>query len=127
MQSLFEWEFRDGDAETILHRDLSLFAEKVSNHDFARLLLEGVKTHLPEIRKTIEQYAPEWPINQINPVDRVILYIAIFEMLYANEPDVPPAVVINEAVEIAKEFGGDKSGSFVNGVLSSILKSQVLQ
>ena len=79
--------------------------------------------HKEEIDKLIEKYAPQWPINKINLVDRNILRLGIYELLYGDSQEVPHKVAINEAIELAKEFSGETSGRFVNGVLGSIYKN----
>lgn len=89
--------------------------------DFDRERFFGVVDNLEEIRNLIKIYAPEWPIERIASHDRAILYLSIYELLHS---DVPAPVVINEAVELAKDFGGNKSTQFINGVLSSINKSK---
>jgi N utilization substance protein B len=81
----------------------------------------GMIKHLSDLQKSLTEYAPEWPLDKIAPHDRAVLYLGMFELLHT---DVPPAVVINEAVELAKEFGGDKSSKFINGVLSSVNKAK---
>jgi len=123
MQSIFEWEFRE-DSKNLLKclernmQDSKLIAE---GKDFAIHLATDIREHLDQIKEDIKEYAPDWPISQIAPVDRVTLYLGIYELKYENKEDVPPIVAINEAIEIAKEFGGMNSGKFINGVLSSIL------
>jgi N utilization substance protein B len=77
---------------------------------------------LPEIDKIIEKVAPQWPIDQIAMVDRAVLRLGIYELLFGNREEVPPKVAINEAIELAKTFGGDTSGKFVNGVLGTIYR-----
>jgi N utilization substance protein B len=77
---------------------------------------------LPEIDKIIEKAAPEWPITQIAIIDRNVLRIGLYELLYANKEEVPPKVAINEAIELAKTFSGSTSGKFVNGVLGTVFK-----
>lgn len=89
--------------------------------DFARSLLALTLSSRESAVKTIEFHAPEWPFAMIAPLDRSILLVGVTEMLY-NNSDVPPIVAINEAIEIAKEYGGETSGKFVNGVLSSVLE-----
>ncbi len=123
MQTLFAHEFREnesaGKPRDILERLLAEHEKKVEDTQFAFELLEGVLKHLPDIRKVISEKAPEWPIEKISPIDRAVLEIGIFEMLYSK--DVPPVVAINEAIELAKAYGGDNASKFVNGVLSSAL------
>lgn len=124
MQTIFSVEFRQNDtppAET-LQAILQEFAPKVQEMEFATALLEGVFAKKEEIIKLIEHYAPEWPINKIAPIDRAVLEIGVYELLYSK--DVPPVVAINEAVEIAKEYGDNSSPKFINGVLSNIMKDK---
>jgi N utilization substance protein B len=126
MQALFEWEFRAPESPdapmNMLEDILENHKDRVSNIDFAREELKNILENLSSIREMVIKYAPEWPLEQIAPVDRAVLYIGIYELLYADEEDIPPVVAINEAIEIAKEFGGDNSGKFINGVLSSVYK-----
>ncbi len=123
MQSLFEWDFRGqptAGLPAIVDHNLAEFGPGLKKNQFAKELVDGVIDHLPEIDELIVKYAPEWPLNQITIVDRNILRIGIFEMkLYGQTP---PKVAINEAIELAKGFGGPSSGKFVNGVLGSIFK-----
>ena len=85
-------------------------------------LITGVEKHLTEIDKIIEKAAPEWPIAQIPIIDRNVLRIGLFELLYSDKEEVPPKVAINEAIELAKTFSGQTSGKFVNGVLGTVYK-----
>lgn len=120
MQTLFAVEFnKNNDPKETLGKILDEFAPKLSETDFAYETLEGVLKHREEILKTIETYAPEWPVDKIARVDRVILEIGIYEIMFSK--DVPPVVAINEAVEIAKHYGDKNSPKFVNGVLSSVM------
>lgn len=91
--------------------------------DFDRQRFEGVIMRVEELRQIIAKHAPDWPVHRIASLDRAVLYLSIFELLHT---DVPAPVVINEAVELAKEFGGQSSGKFINGVLSSVLKEKEL-
>lgn len=126
LQTLFAYEFHGSassprDPESLLEYVAREFEGKISDLSFAYELLNGVLRHLDEIRGFITQYAPEWPVSKIAPVDRAILEIGIFEMIYSK--DVPPVVAIDEAIELAKTFGNENSKKFVNGVLNAILKS----
>lgn len=121
LQSLFEWDFKDGiiNIDEILEYNINSFAPTLSfRDDFLQFLSKGVTRHIKKIDKIIKTFAPEWPINQISVVDRNILRIAIFELVYNSST--PYKVVINEAVELAKNFSGDKSSKFINGVLGSV-------
>lgn len=86
---------------------------------FAKDLLKGVYDHFDDVRETIEEFAPEWPFEKIAGLDRAILQIGVYEIRYTK--DVPPVVAIDEAIEIAKEFGSDNGAKFVNGVLSAVM------
>jgi N utilization substance protein B len=89
---------------------------------FAWELVDGVIAHRPQLDAEIARLAPEWPVSQLAPIDRNILRIALFEL--RHQPDTPAAAVIDEAVELAKDFGGDASPKFVNGVLASAVRDQ---
>lgn len=120
LQSLFEWDFKEGNVniDEILEYNINSFAPTLSfKDDFLQFLSKGVARNIKKIDKIIKTYAPEWPINQISVVDRNILRIAIFELVY--NPSIPYKVVINEAIELAKNFSGNKSSKFINGVLGS--------
>lgn len=125
MQSLYQWDFggkKEKDLSKIIEYNLKEFAPGVSSNskDFTEELVQEVLKNLAEIDKIIEKYAPEWPIEQITIVDRNILRIGIYELKFSKK--VPPKVVIDEAIELAKTFGGESSGKFINGVLGSIYK-----
>lgn len=122
LQSLFEWDFKDGvvNIDEILEYNINSFASSLSfKDDFVQFLSKGVTRHIKKIDKILKNFAPEWPINQISVVDRNILRIAIFELVYNSST--PYKVVINEAIELAKNFSGDKSSKFINGVLGSVV------
>jgi N utilization substance protein B len=120
MQALFAYEFRGGDADEILKYNAHEFADKLKELDFAESLLHGVLEKKDEIVLIVEEEAPEWPFDKISPVDRAVLQIGIYEVLYSQ--DVPAIVAINEAVEIAKSYGDVNSPKFVNGVLSTVMR-----
>lgn len=125
MQALFEWDFRGKDNSllpSIIDRNLKEFAPGVNDPVFIDTLVKGVVKHLPKIDKIIETCAPEWPIEQITIIDRNILRLGIYELLFGKREEAPPRVAINEAIELAKTFGGPSSGKFVNGVLGTIYK-----
>ena len=86
--------------------------------EFAQPLIDGMVAHLPEIDERIARYCENYDLNRISPVDRAVLRLAIFEMLHRD--DIPPVVSINEAIELAKTFGGPDSGRFVNGILDRV-------
>ena len=122
MQSLFEWDFnnRERDVDEILELNLEQQAPGMDDHEFAKELLHGVVEHLADIDAVLTETAPEWPVDQIGAVDRSVLRLGIYELQFLKQ--VPPKVAINEAVELAKTFGGETSGKFVNGVLGTLYK-----
>ena len=124
MQSLYEWDFsgRELDLKKITEKNLKEFGPGLENESFVWELVTGVVEHIEEINEIIKKAAPQWPIEQISIVDRNILRIGIFELLYEDKKAVPPKVAINEAIELAKSFGGENSGKFVNGVLGTVFE-----
>ena len=126
LQTLYEWDFMgEKEAETCVaaKKNLKEFAPKFNENDFVIELVEGVVENKKEIDKLIKKYAPEWPIEKITLIDRNVLRLGIYELKF--DANIPPKVAINEAIELAKAFGGDSSGKFVNGVLGSIYKEMV--
>ena len=125
MQSLYEWDFygKNPDAlDSIVKRNIEDFGPGLEDKDFAVDLAKGVQKHIIAIDNIIEKAAPEWPVAQIPLIDRNVLRIGLFELLYADRQEVPPKVAINEAIELAKTFSGRISGKFVNGVLGTVFK-----
>jgi len=125
MQSLYEWDFKGkkgGNIDEIMTRNLQEFGPGVEDASFVYYLVNGVLKNQSKIDKLIEKCAPEWPLDQVTIVDRNILRLGIFELIFGNYEEVPPKVAINEAIELAKTYGGDSSGRFVNGVLGTIYR-----
>lgn len=125
MQSLFEWDFRgthDEEMPGIMSRSLDEFAPGLEDASFGHMLVEGTLQRRSIIDQLIEKCAPEWPLDQVTIIDRNILRLGIFELLYGNYDEVPPKVAINESIELAKTFGSDSSPRFVNGVLGTIYR-----
>lgn len=125
MQTLFEWDFsrRSSDeALVVLSRNIEEFAPGVTDASFMEELLRGVIGKQKDLDAIIKKAAPDWPIEKISTVDRNILRIGLYELLFADHKEVPPKVAINEAIELAKSFGGETSGKFVNGVLGAVYK-----
>jgi N utilization substance protein B len=124
MQSLYEWDFnkQQGDINDITDRNISEFGGGLEDVSFIWDLVLGVKEKIETLDIIIAKTAPEWPIPQINPLDRNVLRLGIFELLYGNREHVPPKVAINEAIELAKNFGGESSRKFVNGVLGTVYR-----
>ncbi|MBU3942877.1 transcription antitermination factor NusB [Patescibacteria group bacterium] len=123
MQSLYEWDFtgkKKEDLDKIVEKNIIEFGPGLEDKDFIWELVRGVIKKISSIDKIIEKAAPEWPIDQITIVDRNVLRIGLYELLYGNKEDVPPKVAINEAIELAKTFGGESSGKFINGVLGTV-------
>lgn len=125
LQTLFEWDLNSieqKDVPGVLERNVSEFAPNKADMGFMEKLLNGVMGKQSELDLIIEKAAPEWPIERISPVDRNILRAGLYELLFADRGEVPAKVAINEAIELAKQFGGDNSSRFVNGVLGAVYK-----
>lgn len=127
MQSLYEWDFYRGahDALGIVERNLKEFAPKLDEQDFAKHIVNGCLEQQLIIDNAITKFAPDWPLEKITMVDRNVLRIGIYELLFNFE--IPSKVAINEAIELAKTFGGESSGKFVNGVLGAVYRDQLAQ
>lgn len=129
LQSLYEYDFRvsldmpdlKSDINEILSRNLAVYADSLEEDDFVVDLVKGTLKNQQKLDDMIVPAAPEWPIDQIAKVDKVILRLAAYELMIKR--DVPPKVAINEAVELAKSFGGDNSSKFINGVLGTIYRN----
>jgi transcription antitermination protein NusB len=126
MQSLYEWDFygKKHPLEEILERNIEEFGPGLEdgNKDFVRKLAYGAVENMEYTDAIIEKAAPEWPIDQITIVDRNVLRLGLFELIYGNKEEVPPKVAINEAIELGKNFSGESSGKFVNGVLGTVFR-----
>ncbi|CAN5618230.1 transcription antitermination factor NusB [soil metagenome] len=128
LQTLYEQDFREecNDTsfvlETVLNRNIARYDTMVDDQDFITQLVQGVTFKQSELDGVLQPIAPDWPIDQIARMDRIALRMGVYELLYAD--GVPPKVVINEAVELAKEFGGENSSKFINGVLGTVLKQK---
>lgn len=128
LQSLYEYEFRTSSGvedlvtnmNEIIDRNLAVYTESMSEDEFVRDLIAGTLDNITKADDFIAPAAPEWPIDQIAKMDLTILRLAVYELMIKRE--VPPKVVINEAVELAKSFGGDNSSKFINGVLGTIYR-----
>ena len=121
MQTLYEWDFnhRSQKLQNLIQENIEQFAVQSDETKFIEDLVRGITKNLPQIDETIVKYAPEWPIEKITIIDRNVLRIGIYEMMI--EKQTPSKVIINEAIELAKTFGGNSSGKFINGVLGAIL------
>lgn len=129
LQTLYEQEMRHScsdesfDITAVLERNIQRYADVIEDVAFIKRLTKAVDKHHAELDKKLQPIAPEWPIDQIARMDRLILRIGAYELLYHQ--DVPHKVVINEAIELAKGFGGDKSSKFINGVLGTLYKQAI--
>ncbi len=125
VQSLYEWDFYgmlSGKIDSITEKNIKEFGPGLEDSDFVWKLIRGTVKHLAQIDKIIKEAAPEWPIEQITIIDRNVLRIGLYELLFSSKEEVPPKVAINEAIELAKTFGGENSGKFINGVLGTVFK-----
>jgi transcription antitermination protein NusB len=125
LQTLFEWDLNAIDrkqVDEVLDRNITEFAPNKTDRPFMDTLLQGILGKQAELDLVIEKAAPEWPIDRISPVDRNILRLGLYELLFADRKEVPAKVAINEAIELAKQFGGENSSRFVNGVLGAVYK-----
>ena len=126
LQTLYEEELRteakdeNFNLSEVLDRNINRYRETLDDVAFIEKLVAGVSRQAEQLDTALQPVAPEWPIDQIARMDRIVLRIGLYEL--QNEADVPPKVVINEAVELAKAFGGDNSSKFVNGVLGTLLR-----
>ncbi|MBD3281798.1 transcription antitermination factor NusB [Candidatus Uhrbacteria bacterium] len=128
LQSLYEWDFHkraDEEAIQIAERNLNEFAPEFDERSFTLALIKGIIDKQNDITAAITKFAPDWPIERITTVDRNVLRIGIYELVFDDQ--IPSKVAINEAIELAKTFGGESSGKFVNGVLGAVYRDQTSQ
>ena len=129
LQSLYEYEFRrevetDVDVNEIVKRNTDRYETAIDDKEFIVELVEGVIAKTTDLDEQLQPIAPGWPISQIARIDRNVLRIGLYELLYRSE-SIPPKFAINEAVELAKAFGSDNSSKFINGVLGTALRTLV--
>lgn len=130
LQTLYEYEFRHQsedsqlDLTEVLQRNIERYQESIDDKDFVRELVDGVLEQMEGLDAKLQPMAPGWPLDQIARIDRNVLRIGLYELLYKAD-SVPPKVVINEAVELAKAFGSDNSSKFINGVLGTAYRTLV--
>jgi N utilization substance protein B len=126
LQTLYEQAFREECDDKgvvlseVLQRNIARYRTAPDDQAFIKELVEGVSKQAKKLDETLQPIAPDWPLDQIARIDLVVLRIGAYELI--NHPEVPPKVVINEAIELAKGFGGDNSSKFINGVLGTLLK-----
>ncbi len=127
LQSLYEWEIwnHEKDIDEIIDRNIENYGSDLSDKEYPKTLVTNVLKNQEQLDDIIQKSAVERPISQINTVDRNVLRIGLYELLFDKSGDVPPKVAINEAVELAKNFGGQNSFSFVNGVLGTVYKTML--
>jgi N utilization substance protein B len=126
MQSFFEHEARGGDLDVILTYNLNEYGGKISDTLFAESLSKKIEKNYADIRAMIKKHAPEWPVEKMDPVERAILFLGVCELI-DPEKDVPVNVAINEAIELAKTYGDENSGKFINGVLNAVAHDKTLK
>jgi len=130
LQTLYEYEFRSTlddseiDLDVIVKRNLQRYEEDIDDVAFVESLVKGTTMHLDDLDAKLQPIAPDWPLHQVARVDRNILRLGLYELLYCAQ-DVPSRVAINEAVELAKSFGSDNSSKFINGVLGTAYRTLV--
>lgn len=128
LQTLYEQDFRlecedkSFELSEVLKRNMERYADTIDDKEFINELVNGVNAKQAEIDAILGPVAPDWPIEQIARMDRIVLRIGIYELMFSD--GAPPKVVINEAVELAKAFGGDNSSKFINGVLGTVLRNK---
>jgi len=125
LQTLFEWDFngqKNKDIADIIKRDALEFAPGMSDISFIENLIKGILAKREDLNHIIEKAAPDWPLDKISPIDRNVLRIGLYELLFSDRKDVPAKVAINEAIELGKTFGGETSGRFINGVMGAVYK-----
>ncbi len=124
LRTLYEWDFfnKKRSWEDIAKRNIEETSPHFKEKDFVYQLVSGVVENQKKIDQIIAIAAPEWPINKITLIDRNVLRLGLYELLYGEEDEVPPKVAINEAIELAKSFGGSSSGKFINGVLGTVYR-----
>lgn len=126
LQSLYEIDFRAEeklDVDDVTKRNLGQYEDVIEDDDFVFALVHTTIQKQDELDKILQPAAPEWPVDQIARIDKIILRMAICELLY--QKDTPPKVAINEAVELGKRFGSDNSSKFINGVLGTVYREQI--
>ncbi|HEY4516232.1 MAG TPA: transcription antitermination factor NusB [Candidatus Paceibacterota bacterium] len=124
LQTLYEWDFGEKKSNTkeILDRDMAEFAPDSNDRTFMQRLLVGVTSKFQDLDVIIEKAAPDWPIDKISVMDRNILRLGLYELLFSDRAEVPPKVAINEAIELGKTFGSESSSKFINGVLGAVYR-----
>ena len=125
LSAIFCWLFSDPDTDqcVVLSEELLGSKETTTDSELIDFIISGVRRNRTKIDHIIEESAPEWPLDKISKVDLVILRIAVFELLYGNKA--PVKVIIDEAIELAKEFGNDTSSKFINGVLGFVVANYI--
>lgn len=125
LQALYEYDFRlratdpDTDIEEIIKRNLTRYVKTIDDMAFVEGLIRGVVANIEQLDDKLRPLAPDWPLDQISRIDHAILRLSLYELFDMKDSDIPSKVTINEAVELAKSFGAEKSSKFINGVLGT--------
>lgn len=125
LQTLFQWDFSGASEESVsttLEENAREFAPNTGDFSFMANLIHGILEKQDKLDAIIVEAAPDWPLDKISTVDRNILRLGLYELLFSSREEVPPKVAINESIELAKSFGGESSGRFINGVLGAVYK-----
>lgn len=124
LQTLFEWDFyhQKANLKKILERNIKNYGGNFDEAEFVKRLTEGVTKHISKLDKIIKETATERPLNQLPIIERNILRLGLFELIYLDKKEVPSKVAINEAIELAKGFGGESTAKFINGVMGTVYK-----
>lgn len=125
LQCLYDWDFnkkKENEIDKIISDNFEMLAPNIEDKDFTSQLVKGVLKKRQAIDPIIEKCAPEWPLDQITTIDRNVLRLGIYELMFGVYEEVPPKVAINEAIELAKTYGGENSGRFINGVLGTVYR-----
>lgn len=130
LQVLYEYDFRvrcsdaNVDIDEIIARNFARYKNTIDDLDFVEQLIRGVVANTEALDAKLQPLAPEWPLDQIARIDHTILRVSLYELFEMKDSKIPPKVTINEAVELAKSFGADKSSKFINGVLGSAWRQE---
>ena len=124
LQSLYEWDFmgKKDNINEIVERNIKEFAPELDEKELTRRIALGVVSEADKLDAIINKAANDWTVDKMAIVDRNVLRIGIYELIFSNPQEVPPRVAMNEAIELSKGFGGQTSSKFINGILGSIYK-----
>jgi len=123
LQALYQWNITRQDPFLILDQQMANFSPSGEEDEFAQQIVVGVLKHYNHIDELIEKFSEHWRLDRISIIDRNILRMAIFELLFRE--DIPPRVTLNEAIDLGKRFGSEDSSAFINGILDRIQKEVI--